>query len=355
MLETITNLSHEFGTPDYVKGGGGNTSAKDEKTLWVKPSGTTLGGLTPAKFVALDRARLRELFEVETPAEPSAREALVKDMMARALCPGSSGRASVEAPLHESFSARYVVHTHPCFVSGMVCSENAEATCRELFPEALWVEYVDPGYTLCAHVRQAIPKYVAQNGCEPGMVFLQNHGVFVAGDTPEEVRARYGQIMGRLRQAYQDAGVSTTLSVSPAPTDLMVADISVRLRELMGADQAAQVVASGVFAAADGPISPDHIVYSKAWLHFGMPTAESLLVFQNNHGYLPRVIVNGQGIFGVGSSANTAQLALELAQDGALVKQLAQAFGGLHLLDKRASDFIENWEVEAYRRQQAAG
>ncbi len=57
-------------------------------------------------------------------------------------------------------------------------------------------------------------------------------------------------------------------------------------------------------------------------------------------------------MFGVGASATAARLALELAQDGALVQQLAQAFGGLHNLDKRASDFIENWEVEAYRRQQ---
>jgi rhamnose utilization protein RhaD (predicted bifunctional aldolase and dehydrogenase) len=352
MLETITSLSHEFGTPDYVKGGGGNTSAKDEKTLWVKPSGTTLSGLTPQTFVALDRARLRELFEVETPAEPSAREALVKDMMARALCPGSAGRASVEAPLHESFSARYVVHTHPCFVSGLVCSNKAEAACRELFPEALWVEYVDPGYTLCAHVRQAIPRYVEEKGREPGIVFLQNHGVFVAGDTPEEVRERYARIMGRLGQVYREAGIATTLEIGPAPTDLMVADIAVRLREVMGGELAAHVVGSGVFAAADGPISPDHIVYSKAWLHFGMPTDESLEEFQNAHGYQPRVIVNGRGVFGVGASATAARLALELAQDGALVQQLAQAFGGLHNLDKRASDFIENWEVEAYRRQQ---
>jgi rhamnose utilization protein RhaD (predicted bifunctional aldolase and dehydrogenase) len=44
-IQTIVELSHEFGTPEYVKGGGGNTSYKDESTLWVKPSGTTLAGL----------------------------------------------------------------------------------------------------------------------------------------------------------------------------------------------------------------------------------------------------------------------------------------------------------------------
>ena len=46
---------------------------KDETTLWVKPSGTTLGGLTPETFVALDRAKINELYAIETPAEPHAR------------------------------------------------------------------------------------------------------------------------------------------------------------------------------------------------------------------------------------------------------------------------------------------
>ena len=60
-LATIVELSHEFGTADYVRGGGGNTSVKDERTLWVKPSGTTLAGLTPDTFVAMSRAGINEL------------------------------------------------------------------------------------------------------------------------------------------------------------------------------------------------------------------------------------------------------------------------------------------------------
>ena len=54
-LSIITQLSREFGTPEYVIGGGGNTSYKNESTLWVKPSGTTLSGLTEETFVQLDR------------------------------------------------------------------------------------------------------------------------------------------------------------------------------------------------------------------------------------------------------------------------------------------------------------
>ena len=102
ILDAITELSHEFGSTDYVKGGGGNTSCKDVDTLWVKPSGTTLAAMTSETFVALDRAKIAPLFAAATPADPAAREALVKDIMAAAVKPGSSGRPSVEAPLHES-------------------------------------------------------------------------------------------------------------------------------------------------------------------------------------------------------------------------------------------------------------
>ena len=65
-LKTIVQLSHEFGTPQYVKGGGGNTSYKDKQTLWVKPSGTTLAGLKEETFVTLDRSKVNGLYEVKT-------------------------------------------------------------------------------------------------------------------------------------------------------------------------------------------------------------------------------------------------------------------------------------------------
>lgn len=84
-LETIIELAHEFVTEDVVKGGGGNTSVKNEETLWVKPSGTTLGGLTTETFVAMNRIKINERCAVETPAESAGREERLKNMMAAAV------------------------------------------------------------------------------------------------------------------------------------------------------------------------------------------------------------------------------------------------------------------------------
>lgn len=352
-LETIIELSHEFGTAEYVKGGGGNTSAKNGDTLWVKPSGTTLAGLTADAMVVMDRAKLGRLYGVPTPSAPSAREALVKDMMAAAVRPDSKGRPSVEAPLHDTFSTRFVVHTHPALVNGMTCARDGEAVCRRLFPDALWMPYIDPGYTLCMEVRKALRARVARDGREPGLLFLENHGVFVAAGTAAGIRAAYGRVMRTLAGEYRKVGVSTILKAGAAPSAADVDAMTRQLQASLGRDAAA-VAAGGAIPAPAGPISPDHIVYSKSYPLRVAPTANAVAQYKARYGYAPKVVAAAGAVWGIGTNAKNAALALEFAQDGALVEQLATAFGGIRYLSDTARDFIDNWEVESYRQKIAA-
>lgn len=350
-LEAITELSHEFGTTDYVRGGGGNTSCKDDKTLWVKPSGTTLMGLQPELFVALDRDKLSQLYSIETPVDPSAREALVKEKMENATLLETSGRASVEAPLHNSLNARYVVHTHPSIVNGMTCSQNGAAVCKELFPSALWLDYIDPGYVLCMQVREEIHNYRDQNGREPSMIFLKNHGVFIVADHPAEIRGLYAEVMSKLKAKYKQAGISTELEIAPLPADTEIVAAKKLICDSMQ-NPDLNIAPSGAFVISEGPISPDHLVYSKCCFFVGLPGQELVENFKAKHGYTPNVFVFNNAVFGVSESKQAALYALELAQDGALVAKLAQAFGGIDYMTERAREFIENWEVESYRSKQ---
>lgn len=352
ILKTITELSHAFGTAEYVKAGGGNTSCKTADTLWVKPSGTTLAGLRPETFVAMDRAVLSRLFAAAAPADPADREELVKNMMAAAVKPETPGRASVEAPLHDSISARYVVHTHPAAVNGLTCAVGGRAAAARLFPDALWVPYIDPGYTLCMAVRKEVQRYKDARGVEPSLMFLENHGVFVSGDTEADIRAAYARVMDTLAATYAALGVPLEVPVSSGPTETQVAAWKQVLAEGLGADAAA-VVVSGRFDVGAGPISPDHIVYAKSFPFEGVLTADNLRAFKAARGYSPRVVVADHAVLGVAADEKTARLALELALDGARVKQLARAFGGLQYLGDVSRGFIENWEVESYRSKQA--
>ena len=93
--QTIIQLSHEFCTAAFVRGGGGNTSCKDEQELWVKPSGTTLVELTSEALIAIDRQRLSELYTAEPPQDSAGRESFVSRLIQQAVLPDASGRASV--------------------------------------------------------------------------------------------------------------------------------------------------------------------------------------------------------------------------------------------------------------------
>ena len=341
-LDEIVALSKEFGTSDSVK---------DAQTLWVKPSGTTLAGMTPASFVAMNRAAMQRLYALAVPADAHAREALVKDVMAAAVVPGSSGRPSVEAPLHELLSGLFVVHTHPALVNGMTCSRDGAKTCARLFPDALWIPYIDPGFTLCMDVRNRVREFAATAGRQPVLLFLENHGVFITGDTMDDIRSLYRRVMESLGSEYARAGVATALPKVASVAEGSVNTVKAALSAAMGAE-AACVSVSGPFKVAAGPVSPDHIVYSKSYAYVGDPTKAGIEAFRSRHGYLPKVVVTPTGVFGVAAAAKQAALALELALDGALVCQLAQAFGGIQYMTDRARLFIENWEVESYRQKQ---
>jgi len=354
LLQTITALSHKFGTPQFVLGGGGNTSCKDPETLWVKPSGTTLGGLTPEAFVALDRRKLASLYTMEAPQDAALREARVKEILLQAVRPGSKGRPSVESPVHDSFPAVFVVHTHPTLVNGMTCSAGGEAVCRELFPEALWLPYVDPGYCLAIQVRRSVEDYKRRSGKYPEVVFLQNHGLVVAADEPERIEELHSLILDTLKRAYRSKGIETDLHVGAAPGEEEVAAAIERIRSALGSEEAAFVVWSGAFPPPGGPLTPDHIVYAHSEVFCGEPTAEAIADFRRRFGYSPRVVYWAGAVFGCGRSRLEAELALKLAQDAARVVKLAEAFGGVKYMSPEARDFIESWEVEAYRRSKLA-
>jgi rhamnose utilization protein RhaD (predicted bifunctional aldolase and dehydrogenase) len=348
LLNDLTDLSREFGQSDYVFGGGGNTSAKNTDTLWIKPSGTSLAEMTPERFVAIDRKMLSALYSFTPPADTAERERVVKDMMMHARRPGSEARPSVETPLHDLIESVFVIHTHPSLVNGLTCSRDAATAAARLFPDALWVPYIDPGFTLSIDVRDRLASYKRQHGKQPIIILLQNHGIFVAGDTPAAVRATYRKVMDTLKGEYQTAVVSCSLPEASVPEP-----DSAKAESLKALLEAGAVAGGNMITVADGPLTPDHMVYAKAFPYSGDWSAAGISVYRKQYGYAPRIINSPAGVYTVGKDAKSAGLAWDAARDGALIRQLAAAFGGVRYLDDRARQFIENWEVESYREKQS--
>ena len=351
-LEAITLLSREFGCSDFVKGGGGNTSFKTDDTLWIKPSGTALADMEPSSFIALDRRRLARLYEYSPASDVTTRERDVQELMAAARAEGHAGRPSVETPLHDLLRARFIVHTHPMLVNGLTCGRQGREGASRLFPDALWVPYIDPGYTLSMEVRKRVADFETVHGQQPHILLLENHGIFVCGESPGEVRDAYHHVVDTLVAEYDQRNIPRALTYgAPAPSEDMrvVAD---RIHQVLG-DDGAFAQPSAPFAVVEGPLTPDHMVYAKAHPFIKDLNHGNIAEFRTRWGYPPRVISASVGVFGVGRTAKSAALALDLARDGALVRQLAAAFGGVRYMSEPARRFIESWEVESYREQQS--
>ena len=370
-IEDLIAISRKFGQDSrFVIAGGGNTSYKDENRLWVKASGHALATITEDGFAVLDRALLNEMGEKAYNEDTAIREEQVKNDLAVA-CVTKDRRPSVETSLHNCMGFAFVVHLHPTLVNGLMCSANAEAACGEIFPEALYIEYTDPGYTLFKKVYDRINAYKAANGKEPQVIFLQNHGIFVGGDTTAEIEGIYSEILGKL-EAKVAALPEGWSEVSPTVTDVIPAIRQMLSRSGRGLKTLKVTKNALVDYFLDGsrekiaaPFTPDIIVYCKsAYIFIDAESDEEILkqaeekieAFAAEKGYTPKVLlIKGIGLVAVGDNSKNAQIITDVFTDAMKVAFYAQSFGGEHPMEKAWIDFIDNWEVENYRRKVAAG
>lgn len=111
-LSTLVKMSNTYGSNlAYVLAGGGNTSVKDDTTLYVKGSGTQLATIKEEEFVEMSRARLNEIMKTDYPEDDVKRESLyLADVMAAVTDADKTKRPSVEALLHNLFAYTYVLH-----------------------------------------------------------------------------------------------------------------------------------------------------------------------------------------------------------------------------------------------------
>jgi NAD(P)-dependent dehydrogenase (short-subunit alcohol dehydrogenase family)/rhamnose utilization protein RhaD (predicted bifunctional aldolase and dehydrogenase) len=357
-LKALATVSRDYAKRGgYVFLGGGNTSFKDDTTLYIKPSGVELAGIRAEQFVRMDRTALRELFSGSLPEAVWDREAAVKDIMASAVRPLGSARASVEAPVHEVIDAAFVVHLHPVLVNGMACASGGREACARLFPDALWLNYCNPGATLAFVVKQALEEAKRSSGTQPRVIVLQNHGVFVGADSLADVQSLYTNLTETLLKAYAEAGIPPQLPQIATDQDILM-KCAPPLRTILGDGPARAIISTEApFAPAEGPLTPDHIVYAKSFPLCSETPAEPAATaeYEKDHGQTPGIVcVPGKAVFCAGASLKDARARAVAARDAALVQQLTHAFGGPRFLTPEEFGFIENWEVESYRRKVSA-
>lgn len=372
-IKDLISVSQFYGRDTrFVIAGGGNTSYKNTEKIWVKASGSSLATITEEGFAVLDRAKLNLMSEKVYSANAAEREEQVKNDLADATITKGK-RPSVETSMHNVIDYAYVVHLHPTIVNGLMCAQNAEKNLVRLFGEkALYVEYTDPGYVLFKKVDEKIKEYRSKFKEEPKVIWLQNHGIFVAADNIDEINATYNSILETLERAVKipvpavdRATCNCTEEILPAVRMMVSGEslktLKVRKNELIkyfydSIDNQREI---------SKPFTPDAIVYCKSnYLFFNGETPEMVIAeaqkaipeFTQKFGYLPKVLlIKGVGMVAVGDNTKQCDIILDVFEDAMKIAFLSRSFGGAHPMTQAQIDFIDNWEVENYRRSVSAG
>ncbi len=367
-LEIIADISHKYGADSrYVLAGGGNTSYKTEDYLYIKGSGHSLATITNDGFVKMSRERLAKIWTKTYSAEKDKREAEVLSDMMASKCEGEeSKRPSVETLLHNLFKQTYILHVHPTMVNGLTCSVNGEKIVTELFDNAIWIEETEPGYVLASKCRMMINEYEQKTGKDADLLFLQNHGIFFAGNSAEEIDALVSRVMDKIEKITK---ITPDLSAVKADDEAVCAfenavkeaypikDISVKFT--LNKEVQALCASRDAFDVLMRPMSPDHIVYCKAIPLFVENVDANVIkaqlnAFEAEHKYLPKIIFAKEiGMLAIGNSEKDAITVTDVWLDAVKISVYAQNFGGIRPMAPDMVDFIVNWEVESYRSKVA--
>jgi NAD(P)-dependent dehydrogenase (short-subunit alcohol dehydrogenase family) len=269
----------------------------------------------------------------------------------------------------------------------VTCAKRGAEIAEQLFGSSvLWIPYTDPGLPLARVIRDVRRDYQERTGsAAPRTLFLQNHGLVVAGDSPAEIEETSVRLVAAIEAHLAGLPAIAWDEVTRLDADDARATLNVVgpvLRAALATGDRLKVVtfddsplavslagsALGREFAMVGPLTPDQIVYAGSFpLVVAVPdgTAPDQLAEHIASAIAARtateaaapivVIVPGLGLFAAADSYAQAETVRQVYLDAAGVSSQAHRMGGVRPLADAERGFIERWEAEAYRRGVAAG
>lgn len=204
--DELLDLTRLLGEPsrDLAILAEGNTSELlPDGRLVVKASGANLAGSTKDDFVLVDVDEVMALVDDPAATQADLTDVLVAQGVVRP--DGSRRRGSIETLVHATVARlarevggiRFVGHTHPTDVVGLLASVHAADAWTHLvysdeavvIGHPLFVPYATPGIDLGRVYDQRLRDYVDERGRLPQLVLLGNHGIVAIAPTAAGVEA----------------------------------------------------------------------------------------------------------------------------------------------------------------------
>lgn len=374
-LIILNQLSEHYGkNKNYIIASGGNSSYKTDDDLWITASGSFLGNLGKDDILKLSRKKLAKLRSKKYEADPRLREEQIKNDLVSSISDSVSGkRPSVETSMHDLIEYAYIIHTHPTLVNGLLCSNHAELMTKKLFGdmEAMYISYYDPGYTLFRKVEEGLLQYRRAHKQDPKLIFIQNHGIFVSSDSPDEINQLYDLVNERIENEIKTRPDLSPVSINdkastilPAIQAMFSAKKSAFLKLRNNALIESFLESKQTFEKISRPFTPDIIVFCKSHYLYIPEENNSVKIlkaiqdglhkFQHSYGYHPKIIlVKHLGIISVDVNEKYSEIVLDIFEDLIKISCYSDNFGGPHFMNDQEILFIEEWEAEKFRYEAA--
>ena len=250
-------------------------------------------------------------------------------------------RPSVEAGFH-SILRTYVLHTHSVYANLACCA----ADCGEIARAALagagytWgmVPYVDPGAKLTFAIRDELGRVESETGKVPSVILMQNHGIIVHDDDPDQCLAVHADANARLAGQFGITGDSfPAVTIKELEEGLYEADIPFLQKCLSGGGCTERFL-------LEQPLYPDQMVFLAGSFSMDRDRVEEGQC----------VAWSDTGRVQMRMDAQKARVMAEtLTAVVFLHAHIRSAGHPLSTMDEAARHFIANWESEKYRRSLA--
>lgn len=339
-LKGLEYISTEAGNPvEYTQGGGGNTSVKlDKRYMAVKASGFMLKQITPSEgYVILDYMKLKNYYEqvdlsldvdFEKESADMARQSVEAAPWLKAL------RPSVEAGFH-SILDKYVIHTHPVYANILTCSANGKELMENIFGgkeyEAVWIPYINPGFCLTLKIQEAIQECTKRTGKAPKVLFMENHGLVVAGDDPLETVKLHSEVNEEIKEYLNIKDSFPTVELLKVDENTFISKTGY-VRDFIKSGN----LKPGFFD--EFVLYPDQLVYLNNGVAFNR-LENKLSIFTDT----------GEVTYKTNESEARVMEEALLACIY-VVNEIKNRGLPLKTMTEKDIDFIKNWESEAYRK-----
>lgn len=338
---------------DLAQAGGGNTSVKvDDQVMLVKCSGYQLADVNrESGYMKVDYRLIVDYFEEnmasgteDIPGDEEGKRLLVQVQM-------EEGRASIETFLH-AVTGKYTLHSHPTLVNILVSRKKGMEELRKLFPEAVCVPYRKPGIALAQACYKACKEQASPEESSE-VIFLENHGLVVSADTPEQVIDKTEQVLKKIADYLHISNKSYSYATRIWDMFLRIPQI----QSLIVYTAQSQYLSWDYIGDAllgpglwDHAFCPDCVVYGGRKILYLCDdfSRRDIVDFMDAYG-TPVLICYRKHIYIVAESVKKAQ-EIENVMSFAAQVQVANLKQEMNGLSESEQDELLNWDSEKFRR-----